>query len=113
MSGSGADHWLRRKVLCSDTRRPGTRRLELMARPAERIPRLSPTYALEHCLPVTARLSKRLYEVLGEDVANEPVDWFNTVDLTHRADLRELNELYYAGSTPSWSSAWPSCARSC
>jgi hypothetical protein len=29
-----------------------------------------------------------LYEVLGEDMANELVDWFNTVDLTHRADLR-------------------------
>jgi hypothetical protein len=37
-------------------------------------------------------------------VANELVDWFNTVGLTprfargglHRADLRELNELYYA-----------------
>ena len=64
--------------------------------PAERILRLSPTYAVEHCVPVTARLSKRLYEVLGEDVANELVDWFNTVDLTHRADLRELNELYYS-----------------
>jgi hypothetical protein len=44
-------------------------------------------------VPVPARLSKRLYDVPGEDVAN---DWFNTVDLTHRADLRELNELYYA-----------------
>ncbi len=47
-------------------------------------------------MPVTARLSKRLYDVLGEDVANELVDWFNTVDLTYRADLRELNELNYA-----------------
>jgi len=28
----------------------------------------------EHCVPVTARLSKRFYEVLGEDVANELVD---------------------------------------
>ena len=47
-------------------------------------------------LPVTARLSKRFYDVLGEDVANEPVDWFNAVDLTYRADLRELNELNFA-----------------
>jgi hypothetical protein len=47
-------------------------------------------------VPVTARLSKRLYDVLGEDVANELVDWFNTVDLTYRTDLRELNELNYA-----------------
>jgi hypothetical protein len=34
--------------------------------------------------------------VLGEDVANELVDWFNAVDLTYRADLRELNELNFA-----------------
>ncbi len=47
-------------------------------------------------MPVTARLSKRFYDVLGEDVANELVDWFNAVDLTYRADLRELNELNFA-----------------
>jgi signal transduction histidine kinase len=47
-------------------------------------------------VPVTARLSKRFYEVLGEDVANELVDWFNAVDLTYRNDLRELNELNFA-----------------
>jgi hypothetical protein len=29
-------------------------------------------------------------------VANELVDWFNAVDLTYRADLRELNELNFA-----------------
>ncbi len=47
-------------------------------------------------MPVTARLSKRFYDVLGEDVANELVDWFNAVDLTYRTDLRELNELNFA-----------------
>jgi hypothetical protein len=47
-------------------------------------------------LPVTAKLSKRFYDVLGEDVANELVDWFNAVDLTYRTDLRELNELNFA-----------------
>jgi hypothetical protein len=47
-------------------------------------------------LPVTAKLSKRFYDVLGEDVANELVDWFNAVDLTYRNDLRELNELNLA-----------------
>jgi hypothetical protein len=47
-------------------------------------------------VPVTARLSKRFYDVLGEDVANELVDWFNAVDSTYRADLRELNELNFA-----------------
>ncbi len=29
-------------------------------------------------------------------MANELVDWFNAVDLTYRADLRELNELNFA-----------------
>ena len=47
-------------------------------------------------VPVTARLSKRFYDVLGEDIANELVDWFNAVDLTYRTDLRELNELNFA-----------------
>ena len=47
-------------------------------------------------MPVTAKLSKRFYEVLGEDVANELVDWFNAVDLTYRTDLRELNERNFA-----------------
>jgi hypothetical protein len=47
-------------------------------------------------MPVTAKLSKRFYEVLGEDVTNELVDWFNAVDLTYRTDLRELNELNFA-----------------
>jgi DNA anti-recombination protein RmuC len=47
-------------------------------------------------VPVTARLSKRFYDVLGEDVANELVDWFNAVDLTYRTDLRQLNELNFA-----------------
>ena len=47
-------------------------------------------------MPVTARLSKRFYDVLGEDIANELVDWFNAVDLTYRSDLRELNELNFA-----------------
>jgi hypothetical protein len=45
---------------------------------------------------VTAKLSKRFYDVLGEDVANELVDWFNAVDLAYRNDLRELNELNFA-----------------
>jgi DNA anti-recombination protein RmuC len=47
-------------------------------------------------MPVTARLSKLFYERLGEQVANELVDWFNQVDATYRADLRELNELNFA-----------------
>ena len=47
-------------------------------------------------MPVTAKLSKRFYDVLGEDIATELVDWFNAVDLTYRSDLRELNELNFA-----------------
>ena len=43
-----------------------------------------------------AKLSRKLYDKLGEDVANELVDWFNAVDSTYRADLRELNELNFA-----------------
>lgn len=45
---------------------------------------------------MTAKLSRRFYEKLGDDVANELVEWFNQVDATYRADLRELNELNYA-----------------
>lgn len=47
-------------------------------------------------MPVTARLSLLLYERLGDQVVNELVDWFNAVDATYRADLRELNELNFA-----------------
>jgi hypothetical protein len=47
-------------------------------------------------MPVTARLSLKFYEKLGEDVANELVEWFNSVDATYRSDLRELNELNFA-----------------
>lgn len=43
-------------------------------------------------MPVTAKLSRRFYEALGDDVANELVDWFNAVDLTYRAQLKELND---------------------
>ncbi len=46
-------------------------------------------------MPVTARLSRRFYETFGEDVTNELVDWFNSVDATYRDDLREINELNY------------------
>jgi uncharacterized small protein (DUF1192 family) len=51
---------------------------------------------LETPVPVTARLSKLFYERLGEQITNELVDWFNAVDATYRAELRELNEVNYA-----------------
>ena len=46
-------------------------------------------------MPVTAKLSKKFYDTLGEEVANELVDWFNQVDATYRTDLREFNELNF------------------
>ena len=47
-------------------------------------------------MPVTAKLSRKFYEKLGDDVANELVEWFNAVDATYRSDLREVNELNFA-----------------
>ena len=47
-------------------------------------------------MPVTAKLSKLFYERLGEPIANELVDWFNSVDQTYRTELREQNELNFA-----------------
>ena len=68
-------------------------------------------------MPVTAVLSKKFYEKFGEDVTNELVNWFNAVDATYRADLRELNELNFARfdakleqrlaqSDTKWDSRW-------
>jgi len=42
------------------------------------------------------RLSKKFYDTFGDDIANDLVNWFNSVDATYRADLRELNELNFA-----------------
>ena len=47
-------------------------------------------------MPMTARLSKAFYDKLGEEVANELVNWFNAVDATYRSELRDLNELNFA-----------------
>ena len=47
-------------------------------------------------MPVTAKLSRNFYDRLGDEIANELVNWFNKVDETYRADLRELNELNFA-----------------
>lgn len=44
-------------------------------------------------MPVTAKLSRRFYEQLGDEIANELVEWFNAVDETYRNQLREINEL--------------------
>ena len=47
-------------------------------------------------MPVTAKLSSRFYEKLGEHVTNELVDWINSVDATYRTELREINEQNFA-----------------
>ena len=44
-------------------------------------------------MPVTAKLSRKFYETLGDDVAGELVDWFNAVDATYKSELKETNEL--------------------
>jgi len=44
-------------------------------------------------MPHTAKFSRRFYEKLGDQVVNELVDWLNTVDLTYKSELRELNEI--------------------
>jgi hypothetical protein len=44
-------------------------------------------------VPVTAKLSRKFYERLGDDIAGELVDWFNAVDATYQQQLRDTNEL--------------------
>lgn len=41
-------------------------------------------------MPVTAKLSRTFYDKLGDDIANELVEWFNLVDAQSRSDLRQL-----------------------
>ena len=47
-------------------------------------------------MPVTAKLSRRFYEQFGDELTNELVDWFNSVDATYQSGLRELNETNFA-----------------
>jgi hypothetical protein len=47
-------------------------------------------------MPVTAKLSKLFYDRLGEQVADELVNWLNSVDSASRGDLREFNEMNFA-----------------
>lgn len=41
-------------------------------------------------MPLTIKLSRRFYDALGEDVANEFVDALNTVDASYRSELRDI-----------------------
>jgi hypothetical protein len=52
--------------------------------------------ARELPMPVTVKLSKLFYDRLGEEIADELVNWFNQVDATYRGELREINELNFA-----------------
>src|SRR6266699_1839165 len=47
-------------------------------------------------MPVTATLSRKFYEKLGDGITNELVNWFNQVDTTYRTELKELNETNFA-----------------
>ena len=42
-------------------------------------------------------MSRKFYGTFGDEIANELVEWFNQVDATYRSELRELNELNFAG----------------
>jgi hypothetical protein len=42
-------------------------------------------------MPVTARFSSRFYERLGDEVAQELVNWFNTVNQDYRDQLTVTN----------------------
>ena len=44
-------------------------------------------------MPVTARLSGKVYEQFGDEITNELVDWFNAVDSTYQTQLKEMNDL--------------------
>ena len=53
---------------------------------AEHTVRMAPVHPKGALVPVTAKLSRKFYEKLGDDVANELVEWFNLVDATYRSD---------------------------
>ena len=41
-------------------------------------------------MPITAKLSRKFYDTLGDEVANELVTWLNAVDESYRTEFREL-----------------------
>ena len=41
-------------------------------------------------MPVTAKLSKKFYDTLGDEVTNELVAWLNAVDESYREEFRDL-----------------------
>ncbi|MDP3773526.1 MAG: hypothetical protein Q8Q85_04600 [Gemmatimonadales bacterium] len=47
-------------------------------------------------MPVTAKLSKKFYETLGDEIANELVEWFNQVDVAYHTGIREQFDTNFA-----------------
>jgi tetrahydromethanopterin S-methyltransferase subunit G len=47
-------------------------------------------------MPVTAKLSKKFYDTLRDEVTNELVDLLNVADAQYRSELRDINELNFA-----------------
>ena len=47
-------------------------------------------------MPITAKLSRKFYETFGDDIANELVGWFNSVDAQYRLDLRDMLDQRFA-----------------
>jgi hypothetical protein len=43
-------------------------------------------------MPVAAKLSREVYEKLGDETVNALVDFLNSVDASSQAQIRELNE---------------------
>jgi hypothetical protein len=46
-------------------------------------------------MPITARLSHKLHQTLGDEAAEDLVNWMQHVD-AQRVELRELNELNFS-----------------
>ena len=46
-------------------------------------------------MPISAKLSRKLYETFGDDAAHDMVDWMQQVD-TQRSELRELYDQQFA-----------------
>ena len=46
-------------------------------------------------MPIPTRLSRKLHQTLGEEAAEDLVNWMQQVD-AQRAELRELNELNFS-----------------
>ena len=47
-------------------------------------------------MPITAKLSRKFYETFGDDIANEFVAWFNSVDAQYSMDLQAMLDQRFA-----------------